>query len=67
MQGDLARAYFEEALALFREAGFVDGVADTLLELGRVALTQGDDSRTAECFAERLEPHLDTRGRQTRL
>jgi tetratricopeptide (TPR) repeat protein len=55
-QGDLARAraHIEEGLALLREAGDQQGVANAMNNLGMVALVQGGLERAATLFAEAL-------------
>jgi hypothetical protein len=52
-QGDYARAsaLHEESLALGRELGDTGVVADTLINLGRVAFAQGDEGRAAALYA----------------
>ncbi len=57
MQGDAeqARAYHEESLAIRKELGDWEGVAETLSNMGNVAFMQGDSGRAQELFEESLE------------
>jgi ATP/maltotriose-dependent transcriptional regulator MalT len=56
MRGDDARsnAFLEESLALFKDLGDSRGVAEVLLELGRVAHAQGNDARALGLCRESL-------------
>jgi ATP/maltotriose-dependent transcriptional regulator MalT len=51
----LGRAQFEEALALFRQAGDAWGMAMTLGHLGRLALTEDDTAHAHAALAENVD------------
>jgi tetratricopeptide (TPR) repeat protein len=52
--GERANALIEQALALWRELGDKPGMADALLNLGRVARRQGDYERSDKLLLESL-------------
>jgi predicted ATPase/class 3 adenylate cyclase len=52
--GEQANALIEQALALWRELGDKAGMADALLNLGRVARLQGDYERSEQLLRESL-------------
>jgi tetratricopeptide (TPR) repeat protein len=54
-----AEAYFEEALALGRNHGMTTTIIWSLLNLGLLALSQGDRKQAAERFDESLAISLD--------
>lgn len=56
MRGDEARSntLLEESLAVFEDLGDSRGVAEVLLELGRVAHAQGNEARAASLCRESL-------------
>lgn len=51
----LGRAQFDEALALFRQAGDASGMTMTLGHLGRLALTEEDTARAHAALGENVD------------
>jgi predicted ATPase/class 3 adenylate cyclase/Tfp pilus assembly protein PilF len=65
-QGDygMARALYEESLAIRRELGDHEGIAGSLNHLGSIAVSQGDYSTARTLFEESLAIWRERRNRQ---
>ncbi|MCP4370365.1 MAG: tetratricopeptide repeat protein, partial [Deltaproteobacteria bacterium] len=66
-QKEEAEAAYQQALAFAIEAGKELGQANALLNLGELALNQGEPERALELLRRSLEIHLTLDGYQTRL